>query len=139
MIPNPNAPDEYKYETDYRKIPRKYLNPKIPQGRGKIKWQPFATLPEQFETIYQYMIDQNKVSRPVLSDDQLSQLNIHLHEALQQSRPVNIKYYEEGYINFIELIIHRIDSMNYEIEGTAPHSRERHKVSFLDIIDISFI
>ncbi|HAR5990218.1 TPA: YolD-like family protein, partial [Staphylococcus aureus] len=24
MIPNPNAPDEYKYETDYRKIPRKY-------------------------------------------------------------------------------------------------------------------
>ncbi|MFM0918695.1 YolD-like family protein, partial [Staphylococcus epidermidis] len=88
---------------------------------------------------YQYMIDQNKVSRPVLSDDQLSQLNIHLHEALQQSRPVNIKYYEEGYINFIELIIHRIDSMNYEIEGTAPHSRERHKVSFLDIIDISFI
>ncbi|EGQ3392505.1 YolD-like family protein, partial [Staphylococcus pseudintermedius] len=21
MIPNPNAPDEYKYETDYRKIP----------------------------------------------------------------------------------------------------------------------
>lgn len=80
----------------------------------------------------------------MLSDDQLSQLNIHLHEALQQSRPVNIKYYEEGYINFIELIVHRIDSINYEIEdyeieGTAPHSRERHKVSFLDIIDISFI
>ena len=24
MIPNPNAPDEYKYETDYRKIPRQY-------------------------------------------------------------------------------------------------------------------
>ena len=42
MIPNPNAPDEYKYETDYRKIPRKYLNPKT-QGRGKIKWQAFAT------------------------------------------------------------------------------------------------
>ncbi|MBE9454496.1 MAG: YolD-like family protein, partial [Staphylococcus epidermidis] len=40
---------------------------------------------------------------------------------------------------FIELIVHRIDSINYEIEGTAPHSRERHKVSFLDIIDISFI
>ncbi|HEH2333617.1 TPA: YolD-like family protein, partial [Staphylococcus aureus] len=41
MIPNPNAPDRYKYETDYRKIPREYLNPRIPQGRGKIKWQPF--------------------------------------------------------------------------------------------------
>lgn len=43
MIPNPSAPDEYKYETDYRKIPRKYLNSKIPQGRGKIKWQPSNT------------------------------------------------------------------------------------------------
>ncbi|PTE40761.1 hypothetical protein BUY75_12795 [Staphylococcus epidermidis] len=53
MIPNPNAPDEYKYETDYRKIPRKYLNPKIPQGRGKIKWQAFATLPQQFEILEQ--------------------------------------------------------------------------------------
>lgn len=41
MMPNPNAPDEYKYETDYRKIPSEYLNPRIPKGRGKIKWAPF--------------------------------------------------------------------------------------------------
>lgn len=34
---NPDAPDEYKYETDYRNIPREYLNPKIPQGRGIVK------------------------------------------------------------------------------------------------------
>lgn len=39
-IINPNAPDEYKYETDYRKVPREYLNQDIPTGRGKIKWQP---------------------------------------------------------------------------------------------------
>ena len=31
MIPNPNAPDEYKYETDYRKIPRQYLDANIPR------------------------------------------------------------------------------------------------------------
>ncbi len=29
MIPNPNAPDEYKYETDYRKIRRDFLNSKF--------------------------------------------------------------------------------------------------------------
>lgn len=28
-IINPNAPDEYKYETDYRKIPREYLDQKL--------------------------------------------------------------------------------------------------------------
>ncbi len=29
--------DKYKNETDYRKIPREYLNPRIPQGRGMVK------------------------------------------------------------------------------------------------------
>lgn len=38
---NPNIPEPYCYETDYRKIPREYLNPRIPQGRGMVKWQPF--------------------------------------------------------------------------------------------------
>ncbi len=72
---NPNAPDEYKYETDYRKIPREYLNPRIPQGRGMVKWQAFKTLPEQYEQLEQYIQDQNKIDKPSLSDDQLNDLN----------------------------------------------------------------
>ncbi|HCY1035894.1 TPA: hypothetical protein O0748_002476 [Staphylococcus aureus] len=35
-------PEEYKYETDYRKIPSEYLNKSIPKGRGMIKWRPFV-------------------------------------------------------------------------------------------------
>lgn len=38
MIINPNAPDQYKNETDYRKISREYLDKDIPQGRGMVKW-----------------------------------------------------------------------------------------------------
>lgn len=38
-------PDKYKNETDYRKIPREYLNPRIPKGRGIVKWQAFKTMP----------------------------------------------------------------------------------------------
>lgn len=34
--------EPYKYETDYRKIPRKYLKPRIPKGRGNVKWQPLV-------------------------------------------------------------------------------------------------
>ncbi|WP_440863409.1 hypothetical protein [Staphylococcus shinii] len=34
-------PKEFKDETDYRNIPREYLNPNIPKGRGMVKWQPF--------------------------------------------------------------------------------------------------
>lgn len=31
-------PEEYKYETDYRKIPSEYLNKSIPQGRGMVSY-----------------------------------------------------------------------------------------------------
>lgn len=129
---------DIKNETDYRNIPREMLDRNIPAGRSMVKWAPFATLPEQFETIHQYMIDQNKIDRPVLSDDQLAQLNIRLHEALQKSQPVNIKYYEEGYINFVNLNIHRIDSLNLEIEGIKPGTTYHQKVPILDIVDITF-
>ncbi|KAK57006.1 hypothetical protein SLVCU150_1419, partial [Staphylococcus lugdunensis VCU150] len=33
-------PDKYRDEKDYRKIPRQYLEPNIPKGRGSVKWQP---------------------------------------------------------------------------------------------------
>ncbi|PTJ87155.1 hypothetical protein BU032_13490, partial [Staphylococcus simulans] len=75
MLHNSNIPDEYKYETDYRKIPREYLNPKIPQGRGNIKWRAFATLPEQYEILNEVIQSQNKIANPLLFDDALSQLD----------------------------------------------------------------
>ncbi|MDN8759839.1 YolD-like family protein, partial [Staphylococcus aureus] len=45
---------------DYRKIPREYLNARIPKGRGMVKWQAFKTVPEQYEILEQYIKDQNK-------------------------------------------------------------------------------
>ena len=64
MIPNPNAPDEYKYETDYRKIPRQYLDANIPQGRGMVKWAPFATMPEQYQQLNDFI--DNRIKLPCL-------------------------------------------------------------------------
>ena len=78
MIPNPNAPDEYKYETDYRKIPRQYLDANIPQGRGMVKWAPFATMPEQYQQLNDFIEEQNKIAMPSLSDDQFENINRQL-------------------------------------------------------------
>lgn len=75
MIFNQDAPDKYKYESDYRNIPRKYIKPRIPEGRGMVKWEPFATLPKQYEMLNQFKQDQNKIDKPILSDDQLNDLN----------------------------------------------------------------
>ncbi|HCC4639697.1 TPA: YolD-like family protein [Staphylococcus aureus] len=126
----------YEEETDYRNIPSELLDSNIPVGRGMIKWAPFATLPEQFETIQQYIIDQNKNTRPVLSDDQLAELNIRLHEALQYAQPVEVKFYNNGFVDSVRLTIYRIDAINYEIDGYVYNQQQRQKISIFDILDI---
>ncbi len=126
----------YEEETDYRNVPRELLDNNIPMGRGMIKWAPFATLPEQFETIKQYIIDQNKITRPVLSDDQLAELNIRLHEALQYAQPVEVKFYNNGFVDSVRLTIYRIDAINYEIDGYVYNQQQRQKISIFDILDI---
>lgn len=126
----------YEEETDYRNIPSELLDSNIPVGRGMIKWAPFATLPEQFETIQQYIIDQNKITRPVLSDDQLAELNIRLHEALQYAQPVEVKFYNNGFVDSVRLTIYRIDAINYEIDGYVYNQQQRQKNSIFDILDI---
>ncbi|MCE5039100.1 YolD-like family protein [Staphylococcus auricularis] len=129
-------PERYKHETDYRKIPRQYLNPNIPKGRGMVKWQPFATLPEQFERLKQYVADQDKIERPVLSDDQLHELNLQLHQALHQNDPVQIEYYEEGWINDIDMYIIRIDTLNMVLEGKSCANGEKVCFSLFDVMRI---
>ncbi|HCY1748207.1 TPA: YolD-like family protein [Staphylococcus aureus] len=126
----------YEEETDYRNVPRELLDNNIPMGRGMIKWAPFATLPEQFETIQQYIIDQNKITRPVLSDDQLAELNIRLHEALQYAQPVEVKFYNNGFVDSVRLTIYHIDAINYEIDGYVYNQQQRQKISIFDILDI---
>lgn len=112
MIPNPNAPDEYKYETDYRKIPRKYLNPKIPQGRGKIKWQAFAILPQQFEILEQIIKDQNKIEKPLLTHDSLDNLDQIFQIKIQNDELCTISYWEDGSISNYTGKILKIDTIN---------------------------
>ena len=68
-------PKQYKDETDYRKIPREYLDSNVSKGRGFIKCLAFKTIPEQYQQIERYMENQNKAERPSLLDNQLNVLN----------------------------------------------------------------
>ncbi|MFQ3839453.1 YolD-like family protein [Staphylococcus pseudoxylosus] len=112
MIPNPNVPDKYKYETDYRNIPREYLNKKIPQGRGKIKWQAFATLPQQFEILEQIIKDQDKIEKPLLTHDSLDNLDQIFQIKIQNDELCTITYWEDGNISNYTGKILKIDAIN---------------------------
>lgn len=134
MIVNQDAPDEYKYESDYRNIPREYLNPRIPEGRGMVKWAPFATIPEQHERLKEYMQDQKKIEKPELSDDQLNILNDTLIFKMYNEPNIEVSYFEDGYIQTTEGYIHKVDTYQqmlhlYEGNGLS-------KIYLKDIVEI---
>lgn len=115
-IVNPSMPEPYKYETDYRKIPKEYLNKNIPKGRGMIKWQPFASVPQQYEIINQHINDQSKTDKPILDDMALRELNNVLAEKLYYNPSATIKYWENGYFKEIECEINKFDSERNKLE-----------------------
>ncbi|MDW4404375.1 YolD-like family protein [Staphylococcus saprophyticus] len=110
-IINPDMPEPYKYETDYRKIPREYLNPRIPEGRNMVKWQPFKTMPQQYEMLDQHIEDQSKIDMPLLSDEQLQEINEKVHEKIGKNRISEISYWNNGYIYTIKCYIKKIDKL----------------------------
>ncbi|GGA99515.1 YolD-like family protein [Macrococcus hajekii] len=122
---NPDLPDEFKYETDYRKIPQHLLNKNIPQGRGMIKWQPMATTPTLYKDIQQQIENQDKVDKPILSEDQQTELDILLASCVNRISSVTIHYFEDGYINEYECIIERIDYVHKKVEVYLCYLKER--------------
>ena len=60
------------------------------------------------------------------------ELNIRLHEALQYAQPVEVKFYNNGFVDSVRLTIYRIDAINYEIDGYVYNQQQRQK--FLSLI-----
>ncbi|MEB8115641.1 YolD-like family protein [Staphylococcus saprophyticus] len=123
--------DKYKNEIDYCKIPREYLNPRIPQVHGMVKWQAFKTLPEQYEQLEQYIQDQNKIEKPILDDDQLNELNNTLIFKMYNDPSIELRYFESGYIKTKVGYIHKVD-----VHTNTLHIYEETGICILDLKDI---
>lgn len=126
-------------ETDYRKIPRSQLETNIPQGRGMVKWAPFSTLPEQFERLHQYVTDQTKVERPVLSEDQIHELNQKIYIAFNKNCPIKVRYFYNGRILMMNMMPKKIDSLEQLLIGQELKTKQNVKLSLLDVTQISLI
>ena len=129
-------PEEYKNETDYRKIPREYLNPRIPKGRGKIKWNAFKTLPEQYEQLEQYVQDQNKIDTPILTEEQIHILNDKLNNKIQNKSSVSVEYYLDGYMYSISGYIKKVDTIESVLIITNDKGNESKKIPLLSIVNL---
>src|SRR5699024_10817966 len=80
--------------------------------------------------------DQNKVEKPILSDDQLSELNDTLVFKMFHDPVTSVSYYEDGYIKNIEGYIHKVD--NYERLLYLYEETIVRKVNLKDIVEIKY-
>src|SRR5699024_457227 len=78
-------------------------------GRGRIKRAPFATMPDQFENVQNIIDSQDKITRPVLTDDRVDLLNRKMSYAMNHKLPVKIEYFYDGYRYTVDVEIIKID------------------------------
>ena len=79
----------------------------IPQGRGMIKWAPFATMPEQYENVSKIHENNTHVPAPNLTDDLQQELELKLRKLVGHN--VILRYWQEGYEYQVECVIETVD------------------------------
>lgn len=124
---------------DYRQMKTEELDSNIPVGRGMIKWAPFATMPEQFENVQNIIDTQDKITRPVLTDDRVDLLNRKMSYAMNHKLPVKIEYYYDGYRYTVDVEIIKIDQWSEMLIGRYLDSLETFFIPFMDILEISLL
>ena len=67
-----------------------------------VKWA-FATMPEQYQQLNDFIEEQNKIAMPSLSDDQLK-ISIDSSHINSQHQLAMISYWRNGYIQSIARI-----------------------------------
>ena len=77
--------------------------------RGMMKWMPYKSLTEQSVVLSRLLYEKRKTPRPQISSDRAEEINEILvgyhHE------PVRAKYWEDGYLHYLEGIISCIDAL----------------------------
>ena len=92
---------------DYRQIPYEQLDSNIPQGRGMIKWAPFATMPEQYESVNQLINEQSLSPEPKLTDDTI--LNNERAALGLTNQTAIVRYWSSGQEVMIECEVIKLD------------------------------
>lgn len=98
----------------------KLADQNIPQGRGMIKWAPFATMPEQFENVNRMKVEQAHVPKPALTNEQQQELEVKLRESV--GRNVILRYWQDGYEYQVECIIEGVDDWSRVVTASKEGS-----------------
>ncbi|ASZ17278.1 MULTISPECIES: YolD-like family protein [Bacillus] len=111
-------------------------NANIPKGRGMVKWQPFASMPEQFTCIKEMIQEQTTVPRPILTQDEKERIENKLLISYLGEEEVLLTYYKNGYLYKNYITVAEINPLNKTIICTdAFHNQRMFK--FGDVMEVN--
>lgn len=84
------------------------------RDRGMVKWAPYKSLPEQEDYLEKMEEEKNKVDKPLLSDDELIELDTKL-STYNREDSISIEYYDYGFIKTVDDYLDYIDAINKRI------------------------
>lgn len=133
---HPSVPIDLENVSDYKKMPREYLSAEIPKGRGMVKWAPFATMPQQYADIKRQIQSQDYVHMPILSDDQIIDINIKLHQYACMPSSCTIFYHNNYELHEIDCVIEKIDEFNQHVQVRTCYNHEKLLLKFKYIVEV---
>lgn len=80
--------------------------------RKMLKWAPFESVVSTNKVMKEVMHEKNKIKKPILSIEQVEDIENKIINAYRDQDNINISYYEKGYIYNINSYIKKIDCIN---------------------------
>ncbi|MEH6887407.1 YolD-like family protein [Priestia megaterium] len=106
------------------------------EHRGMKKWRPFATMPEQYIGLKEIINKQAEVAQPVLTEEQMEQMNFTLIEALHTNKQVYLTYYKKGQCMTEKGLIQFVDSLGNLFVFIDEVFELKNKMSLSELIDV---
>ena len=105
--------------------------------RGMKKWRPFATVPDQYIGLQEVINKQLELPKPVLTEEQMEQMNFTLIEALHTNKQVYLTYYKRGQCITETGSIQFVDSLGGLFVFIDDVFELKNKMRLSELIDVS--
>ncbi len=99
--------------------------------RGIVKWAPFNSVINGNQLLDEINYERNRISKPVLSEEQIADLEENIITAYSERSIINLYFYKNGCINIINGQITKLDPVNKIIT-----INNKTRIYFNNIIDI---
>jgi hypothetical protein len=102
------------------------------------KWRPFASLPEQYIGLQEVINKQLEVPQPLLTEEQMEQINFILIEALHTNKQVYLTYYKKGQYITEKGFIQFVDSLGNLFVFIDEVFELKNKMRLSELINVRF-